>query len=101
MNYSEEKYPDVVTDVTELGAVQSAVEAFNERIEKEILGAWRAGYDYLHLHYDTSVNEGFMFTYDYTAVPTSNPDPLMDPYLSSGYRVFELDDGAIWQYVND
>ena len=99
--YDEAEMPSVITDVTELSAVRSAMEAFNERVEKEILGAWRAGYDYLHLHHDTSVSEEFMFTYNYTAVPSDSPDPFVDPHLSSGYRVFELDDETIWQHVNE
>jgi hypothetical protein len=32
------------------GALQSAIDEMNERMEREVLGAWRAGYEYLHVY---------------------------------------------------
>jgi hypothetical protein len=32
--------------------VTDAVDAWNERLEKELFAAWRAGYDYLHIYRD-------------------------------------------------
>ena len=36
---------DALTDV-----VERMTRAYTERLEREILGAWRAGYDYLHVY---------------------------------------------------
>jgi len=32
--------------------VTDAADAWHERLEKELFGAWRAGYDYLHIYAD-------------------------------------------------
>jgi len=43
MSEGQEQY--FVTD-----AVRSAVKAQTERLERELRGAWRAGYDYVHVY---------------------------------------------------
>lgn len=76
-------------------AVQSAVESIAERMEKELYGAWRAGYNYVHVYKSLDYNglrrdaftigqlvlpsnteqpprpdtAAYQYTYDLTAVP--------------------------------
>jgi len=38
-----------MTDVVR-GALESAAEAYAQRMEYELRGAWRAGYDYVHVY---------------------------------------------------
>ena len=61
-------------------AIRKAAEAHTEYLEKELRGAWRAGYDYLHVYSKpkTSIEELSLVTY----VLPSNDAPPRPPSLT-------------------
>jgi len=63
--------------------VSDAVDAWHDRLEKELFGAWRAGYDYLHIYRDApqplgrkSLAETAVLGGRYV-VPSHSRDPLL------------------------
>ena len=64
-------------------AMESAMEQFNEQLEKDLIGAWRAGYNYLHIYSEPQTHslgehgvESFTMTqYTLPSYTKERPDP--------------------------
>jgi len=46
-----------MTDLLD-GAMESLITEMHQQLERELLGAWRAGYDYVHVYSDTLTTRG-------------------------------------------
>lgn len=58
-------------------AIETATRAINKRLDREVIAAWRAGYDYLHF-IDTPNAENWdpthlAFNYTYRVIPSDKP----------------------------
>lgn len=72
---------EIVTD-----AVDRAVEAFADRLETELRGAWRAGYNYVHVYDELPSGEpGETFTLQQYVLPTDVEQPPHPPQLQYRY----------------
>lgn len=68
---------------TTTDAIDALVESFVERLEYEVLGAWRAGYSFLHVyHYDSTASAGSLIM-RYYVIPSDSEKP---PSATDGYR---------------
>lgn len=76
------------------------LEEFSERMDKEILGAWRAGYDYLHVYEEipelarTDVDSLDSISFSQYVHPSNYPPHRHLDGLCYGYT-FVLDDQEI------
>jgi hypothetical protein len=73
-------------------ASERVAQAMNERLEKEVIGAWRAGYEYLHVHHPiqtTNYEPISKFTVRYKVLPSNQP--AADPDGTYSYS-FDLSD---------
>lgn len=58
--------------------MQDAVDAHRERLEKELMGAWRAGYDYLHVYDNMPAREDVgrgKFEITQGVIPSNREEP--------------------------
>lgn len=58
----------------QMNVLQQAVQQYRERLEKELLGAWRAGYDYVHV-YRVPQDPTEMPTFSRYLFPTDSQHP--------------------------
>lgn len=92
--------PEFQMDVDTLAldtGIDDAVEALHERLEKELLGAWRAGYDYLHVYNDHGTEplgrEGLSerYTINQYVLPGHSERPVRPDSLAYAYT-YDLSD---------
>ena len=90
---------EIVTD-----AADRAAKAFAERIEQELRGAWRAGYDYVHVYDELPSGEpGETFTLRQYVLPSNGEQPPRPPELQyrHTYDLTSVSDAEIRAAIRD
>lgn len=82
-------------------AIESAIGEMGRQLERELIGAWRAGYNYLHVYEPISkdptrnLRERFTLTqYTFPSKARRRPSPPSLRYLYT-YDIGSVPDGAI------
>jgi len=98
-------------DLSVESVVSDAVDAWHERLEKELFGAWRAGYEYLHIYRDAPQPLGQRSLADTSVlggryvVPSHSHRPLLrderDFQYEHTYNLTEIPDHIMRAAWND
>lgn len=81
--------PEIVTDETEdltWDALDNYVSEIQRKLNKDALGAWRAGYDFLHVYVQAPTEVG-----DFTYRTKTNPSYTPFPPRTLGHGVWRLE----------
>lgn len=75
--------------------LEAIISGYQERLERELIGAWMAGYDYLdvaqdHHHASTQAGGTVMQPMRYAFIPRTDPAPDA-PVITENYRVERYD----------